>query len=110
LFLFPVFFIFCSWMSWPMTFKGWKELRFPTQLHAFWILDSILHATILPVEIIDNWKPVAPNWYIEPNQRRLEALPGMHCNSLILSISRDAPSLVRLALVVFTTQLQGAVF
>jgi hypothetical protein len=27
------------------------------------------------------------------SQRRLEALPGMHCNSLILSISRDAPSL-----------------
>jgi hypothetical protein len=26
-------------------------------------------------------------------QRRLEALPGMHCNSLILSIFRDAPSL-----------------
>ena len=23
----------------------------------------------------------------------LEALPGMHCNSFILSISRDAPSL-----------------
>jgi hypothetical protein len=33
-------------------------------------------------------------------------LPGMHCNSLILSISLD---IVRLALVVFTTQLQGAV-
>ena len=30
---------------------------------------------------------------IIPTQRRLEALPGIHCNSLILSISRDAPSL-----------------
>ena len=31
--------------------------------------------------------------YLALRQRRLEALPGMHCNSLILSISRDAPSL-----------------
>ena len=30
---------------------------------------------------------------LDAGQRRLEALPGMHCNSLILSISRDAPSL-----------------
>jgi hypothetical protein len=30
---------------------------------------------------------------LAPSQRRLEARPGMHCNSLILSISRDAASL-----------------